>query len=122
MTYITIQLILKIVVGWVERSVREVYPQEQPNKTSENGTPCITHPVSEAIARYAEAEAVQIYPRGEWDYQVGLGIRAKIDSRDVLVGSGKFLAQQRVDLECFYEEHPCFLENSENPNQESLVS
>ncbi|MGK7921325.1 MAG: heavy metal translocating P-type ATPase [Trichodesmium sp.] len=82
----------------------------------------ITHPVAEAIVRYAEEQGVTVSPRTEWDYQVGLGIRATIQDQEVLVGSAKFLTQAGVDLDCFYEHHPCFVENCGHPNQECPVS
>ncbi|MGQ4648236.1 heavy metal translocating P-type ATPase [Lyngbya aestuarii] len=66
----------------------------------------ITHPVAEAVTRYALSQEVQILPRGEWDYQVGLGIRAQIDGQSVLVGSDRFLRQEGISLESFLENHP----------------
>ncbi|MFM7790130.1 MAG: HAD family hydrolase, partial [Microcystis panniformis] len=51
----------------------------------------ITHPVAMAIANYAQRQGVEILPRGDWDYQLGLGMRAEIDGNQVLVGSDKFL-------------------------------
>ncbi len=59
----------------------------------------ITHPVAMAIANYAQRQGVEILPRGDWDYQLGLGMRAEIDGNQVLVGSDKFLRQQGVNLE-----------------------
>lgn len=61
----------------------------------------ITHPVAMAIADYAQRQGVEILPRGDWDYQLGLGMRAEIDGNQVLVGSDKFLRQQGVNLEEF---------------------
>ncbi|WP_202222597.1 heavy metal translocating P-type ATPase [Okeania sp. KiyG1] len=82
----------------------------------------ITHPVAEAIARYAQEQGVNIYPRGEWEYKVGLGIQVDINGQDVLVGSAKFLTQAGVDLDCFYENHPCFQESCAHTDQECPVS
>jgi len=61
----------------------------------------ITHPVAMAIADYAQRQGVEILPRGDWDYQLGLGMRAEIDGNQVLVGSDKFLRQQGVNLDEF---------------------
>lgn len=61
----------------------------------------ITHPVAMAIANYAQRQGVEILPRGDWDYQLGLGMRAEIDGNQVLVGSDKFLRQQGVNLDEF---------------------
>ncbi|NES64581.1 MAG: heavy metal translocating P-type ATPase [Okeania sp. SIO2D1] len=82
----------------------------------------ITHPVAEAIVRYAQEQGVNIYPRGEWEYKVGLGIQVDINGQDVLVGSAKFLTQAGVDLNCFYENHPCFQESCAHTDQECPVS
>lgn len=59
----------------------------------------LTHPVAEAIMRYAEVQEVPVLPRGKWDYQIGLGVHAQIDGQTVLVGSDRFLRQSGVDLE-----------------------
>lgn len=67
----------------------------------------LTHPVAEAVMRYAEENEVRILPRGEWNYEVGLGVRAKIDGERVFVGSDRFLLQEGISLDCFYDLHPC---------------
>ena len=59
----------------------------------------LTHPVAEAIVRYAEAEQVAILPRSKWDYQLGLGVQALIDGETVYVGSDRFLRSSGVDTE-----------------------
>jgi P-type Cu2+ transporter len=61
----------------------------------------ITHPVAEAIARYAGERGIEILPRGEWDYRLGSGMRAEIDGNTVLVGSERFLGQEGIDLAGF---------------------
>ncbi|MDJ0718813.1 MAG: heavy metal translocating P-type ATPase [Prochloraceae cyanobacterium] len=58
----------------------------------------LTHPVAEAIANYAQKQQIQILPRGQWDYKVGLGLTAEIDGQQVLVGSAKFLKIEGIDL------------------------
>lgn len=50
----------------------------------------ITHPVAEAITHYAQSQNLEIPRRQQWDYEVGLGIRAAINSQEVLVGSDRF--------------------------------
>jgi Cu2+-exporting ATPase len=50
----------------------------------------LTHPVAEAIVRYAQAEQVEILPRSKWDYQLGLGVQALIDGETVYVGAIAF--------------------------------
>lgn len=66
----------------------------------------LTHPVASALVRYAEEQGMGILPRGEWNYEVGLGVRAEIDGQIVLVGSKRFLKQEGICLQCLYEEHP----------------
>ncbi|HBB32272.1 MAG TPA: heavy metal translocating P-type ATPase, partial [Cyanobacteria bacterium UBA9273] len=66
----------------------------------------ITHPVAEAVMRYAQTQEVRILPREEWDYQVGLGILAQIDGQTVLVGSERFLLKEGINLEPLYSSHP----------------
>lgn len=58
----------------------------------------LTHPVAEAIMRYAEAQNVEILPRGKWDYQLGLGVQAQIEGQTVYVGSERFLRSSGVDM------------------------
>ena len=59
----------------------------------------ITHPVAEAIVRYAQEQNIEIPPRVDWNYEVGLGIRAEIEGQKVLVGSGRFMTQEGISLE-----------------------
>ncbi|MBD2561476.1 MULTISPECIES: heavy metal translocating P-type ATPase [Nostoc] len=59
----------------------------------------LTHPVAEAIVRYAQAEQVEILPRSKWDYQLGLGVKAQIDGETVYVGSDRFLRSSGIDTE-----------------------
>jgi Cu2+-exporting ATPase len=58
----------------------------------------LTHPVAEAVIRYAETQGVEIPNRSKWNYQLGLGVEAIIDSETVYVGSQRFLHQQNVDM------------------------
>ncbi|ABA24661.1 Cd/Co/Hg/Pb/Zn-translocating P-type ATPase [Trichormus variabilis ATCC 29413] len=58
----------------------------------------LTHPVAEAIVRYAEAQQVAIPSRSKWDYKLGLGVKAEIDGETVYVGSERFLRQEGVDM------------------------
>ncbi len=58
----------------------------------------LTHPVAEAIVRYAAERGAQPGPRGRWHYDIGLGVRAHVDGAEVLVGSDRLLDGQGVDL------------------------
>ncbi|NJO21245.1 MAG: heavy metal translocating P-type ATPase, partial [Spirulinaceae cyanobacterium RM2_2_10] len=58
----------------------------------------LTHPVAAAIMQQAEALAVPILPRDDFDYAVGLGVKAQIEGQTVLVGSERFLRQAEIGL------------------------
>lgn len=51
----------------------------------------LNHPVAEAVMRYAATRLVRPGRRGTWHYDIGLGVRAQIDERTVLVGSDRLL-------------------------------
>lgn len=57
----------------------------------------LNHPVAEAIVRYTQQQNLAIPARGDWTYEVGLGVRAWVAERDVLVGSERFLRQADID-------------------------
>lgn len=61
----------------------------------------ITHPLAEAIVVFAQDQGIEILPREHWEYSVGLGMKATIAGKTVLVGSERFLKQQDIDLEGF---------------------
>ncbi|WP_026733229.1 heavy metal translocating P-type ATPase [Fischerella sp. PCC 9605] len=58
----------------------------------------LTHPVAEAVMRYAEAHKIEFLLRSKWDYQLGLGVQAEIDGELVYVGSERFLRHKDVDM------------------------
>jgi Cu2+-exporting ATPase len=58
----------------------------------------ITHPVAEAIADYAQQQGIEVLQRNNWDYAVGLGMKAEIGDKTVLVGSKRFLLESEIDL------------------------
>ena len=59
----------------------------------------LNHPVAEAVLRYAAAEDVVPQRRGDWHYDIGLGVRAEIDGASVLVGSDRLMQQDGVSLD-----------------------
>ncbi len=67
----------------------------------------LTHPVAEAVVRYAEKLGIEILSRQEFAYEIGLGVKAKIDGEQVLVGSDRFLRQCGIPLDCLYATHQC---------------
>ena len=66
----------------------------------------LTHPVAEAVVRYAQEQGVRELARGEWDYQVGLGVGATIDGEKVLVGSPRLMKKERISLEPLHTKYP----------------
>ncbi|GAB4305661.1 MAG: heavy metal translocating P-type ATPase [Oscillatoriaceae cyanobacterium] len=80
----------------------------------------ITHPVADAIMRHAHYHEVTIPPRGEWEYQVGLGIRANIEGEAVLVGSDRFLRQENIDLEPLYHYYSLLQQQWQHPEHPAI--
>lgn len=58
----------------------------------------LSHPVAEAVVRYAADAGIVPGRRGRWTYDIGLGVRAEIGGHDVLVGSDRLLARAGVDV------------------------
>ena len=56
------------------------------------------HPLAEAIVRYARARGVDIPPHSGFESVTGGGVRCDVDGRRVLVGSGRFLSEEGVDV------------------------
>lgn len=71
--------------------------------TAEQG---LTHPIAEAIVHHAKDEGVTLKECEEWEYKVGLGAFAKIDGRQIAVGSPRFMKQENVDLEAYDRRYP----------------
>lgn len=65
-----------------------------------------THPVAYAIVRYAQENQIETQKCDTWDYQIGMGITAKIDGRETLVGNHCLMQQSGIDLELIYERYP----------------
>ncbi|MFB2879409.1 heavy metal translocating P-type ATPase [Floridanema aerugineum] len=72
----------------------------------------ITHPVAVAVVKYAEDQGARILQRGEWHYEIGLGIRAEIDGQNVLVGSNTFLKKEGISIDILHEKYPYLLSGS----------
>ncbi|MDP9067308.1 MAG: heavy metal translocating P-type ATPase [Actinomycetota bacterium] len=58
----------------------------------------LTHPVAEAIVRYAGERGIRPGRRSQWHYEIGLGVRARIDGADVLIGSDRLLERHGVEI------------------------
>lgn len=61
----------------------------------------LTHPVAEAVVKYAQKQGIEILPRPEFVYEIGLGVLGKIDGQQVIVGSDRFLRQCGIGLDFF---------------------
>lgn len=59
----------------------------------------LNHPVAEAVVRYAHQHKVKPDRRSGWHYDIGLGVRATIDGRTVLVGSDRLMNREGIDTQ-----------------------
>lgn len=66
----------------------------------------LTHPVAEAIVRHAREIRVETLECEEWEYQVGLGVVAKISGQQILVGSKRLMIQEGIDLNALNQQDP----------------
>jgi Cu2+-exporting ATPase len=57
----------------------------------------LTHPVADAVTRYAQEREINIPSRGKWEYKLGLGVTAEIDGQQVYVGSHRLLEHHGID-------------------------
>ncbi len=57
------------------------------------------HPAARAIYRYAQKRQLQISERRNSEFHPGLGVKALVDGRNVLVGSKRFMLDQEIDIE-----------------------
>lgn len=58
----------------------------------------LTHPVAQAIVRTAQARGVAIPERSSSEYQIGLGVAARVNGFTVRVGAPRFLQAQGVAM------------------------
>jgi Cu2+-exporting ATPase len=79
------------------RTVEGSLPAEKVLQLAAAAEQRLNHPVAEAIVRYAQQQNLTVPARGEWSYEVGLGVRAQVEEGEVLVGSERFLQQVGVD-------------------------
>ncbi|MFN9847596.1 MAG: heavy metal translocating P-type ATPase [Alphaproteobacteria bacterium] len=55
------------------------------------------HPLADAIVRAAKARDLQLSQPGEFDSPVGKGVVGVVDGKRLILGSGKFQAEQGID-------------------------
>ena len=72
----------------------------------------LIHPTARAIVGYATENGIQPRTCEAWDYQIGMGITARIDGLQILVGSSRFLREAGIDLDLVHRQHPQLLSGS----------
>ncbi len=55
------------------------------------------HPLGQAIVEYANAQGISLAPVVDFQALAGHGIRARVDSFDVLVGNSKMMVDEKID-------------------------
>jgi heavy metal translocating P-type ATPase len=58
----------------------------------------LTHPVAKSIVQKAIARNLEILPRRDSKYHMGLGVEAYINGNKSLIGSTKFMEKQRIKI------------------------
>lgn len=66
----------------------------------------LTHPIASAIVSYAAENGIQPRTCEAWDYQIGIGITARMDGQKILVGSSCLLQEAGIDLDLVHRQHP----------------
>lgn len=70
------------------------------------------HPIAKAILRYAEKLKAGEYPLEEFESKTGLGIKAKVDGKNLIIGNEKFLKENHIDTDFQIDEELYLKENS----------
>ncbi len=55
------------------------------------------HPLGQAIVEYANAQGISLAPAVDFEALAGQGIRARVDSFDVVIGNSKFMVDQKIN-------------------------
>ncbi|MCS7171387.1 MAG: heavy metal translocating P-type ATPase, partial [Aquificaceae bacterium] len=58
----------------------------------------ITHPVARAIVRLAEEREVELIPRENSQYNIGLGIEGELHGKKFMLGSTRFMQRKRIRI------------------------
>jgi len=59
----------------------------------------MTHPIAEAVVRYAEHHNIPFMKRDEIQYCIGRGVEAMVESKKVLVGSLRLMRENSIDFD-----------------------
>lgn len=54
------------------------------------------HPLGQAIVEYADAKGLSLAPTVDFGALAGHGIRARVDSREVIIGNSKLMVDQKI--------------------------
>jgi P-type Cu+ transporter len=55
------------------------------------------HPLGQAIVEYANAQGISLAPAVDFSALAGHGIRARVDSRDVVIGNSKLMVDEKIN-------------------------
>ena len=56
------------------------------------------HPIARAIVEFSKSKSINIIPVTEFENKSGRGIKAKVDTKPVLVGNELFMNENKIDL------------------------
>ncbi len=73
------------------------------------------HPSAEAIVAEAKRRGLALAPAADFTAEPGLGISARVEGRDILVGSQKLMAQRKVALGDLADKAAAFARDGESP-------
>ncbi len=59
------------------------------------------HPIAQALVRAAQTRELKLPRVTRFEAQIGMGLKAEVSGRQVLVGAGRFMAQEGVDFAVF---------------------
>ncbi|MFP4238795.1 MAG: heavy metal translocating P-type ATPase [Rhodosalinus sp.] len=62
------------------------------------------HPIAAAVVRAARAEGVSLPEAEDFETETGRGVRARVDGREVSVGSARHMRETGLDLSAFADE------------------
>jgi Cu2+-exporting ATPase len=63
----------------------------------------LTHPLAEAVVRYAGEHEIEPLQRRDFQYEIGLGVLARVGGERVVVGNDRLLAREGIGLGRFGE-------------------
>ena len=58
----------------------------------------LKHPIADAIVNMAKEKGLELYEREDSDYDIGLGISAKLNDEDYKLGSSRYMANHKIAI------------------------